>query len=106
MVSFAVVRSIEGRSGGRPGMGAVMGSKLLKAIVIRGSRPIPQAFPAGDEDARPRRPAGGPPDDKDAAWSVQGTTGVLPWCNEVAALPVHNFRGRPIPTPGRWTGSG
>jgi aldehyde:ferredoxin oxidoreductase len=31
--------------------------------------------------------------DKEAAWSIQGTTGVLPWCNEVAALPVHNFRG-------------
>ena len=35
--------------------------------------------------------------DKEAAWSVQGTTGVLPWCNEVAALPVHNFRGTSHP---------
>ena len=45
MVRYATVRSLEGRSGGRPGMGAVMGSKLLKAIVIKGSKPIPQAFP-------------------------------------------------------------
>jgi aldehyde:ferredoxin oxidoreductase len=93
MVRYAVIRSMEGRSGGRPGMGAVMGSKLLKAIVIKGSKPIPQAFPAamkelGRDDLRTVHAM-----DKEAAWSVQGTTGVLPWCNEVAALPVRNFRG-------------
>jgi len=92
LVRYAVIRSMEGRSGGRPGMGAVMGSKLLKAIVVKGSRPIPQAFPAamkalGRDDLRTVHQM-----DKDAAWSVQGTDGVLPWCNEVAALPVHNFR--------------
>ena len=97
MVNFAVVRSFEGRSGGRPGMGAVMGSKLLKAIVVKGSKPIPQAFPAkmkelGRDDLREVHQI-----DKEAAWSVQGTTGVLPWCNEVAALPVHNFRGTSHP---------
>lgn len=32
MVRYAVVRSLEGRAGGRTGMGAVMGSKLLKEI--------------------------------------------------------------------------
>ncbi|HUU60993.1 MAG TPA: aldehyde ferredoxin oxidoreductase family protein, partial [Acidimicrobiia bacterium] len=92
LVRYAVVRSMEGRSGGRPGMGAVMGSKLLKAIVVKGSLPIPQAFPAemktlGRDDLRTVHAM-----DQKAAWSVQGTTGVLPWCNEVAALPVHNFR--------------
>jgi len=92
MVRYAVVRSMEGRSGGRPGIGAVMGSKLLKAIVVKGSKPIPQAFPAemkalGRDDLREVHQM-----DKDAAWSIQGTTGVLPWCNEVAALPVRNFR--------------
>ncbi|MGB9906089.1 MAG: aldehyde ferredoxin oxidoreductase C-terminal domain-containing protein, partial [Candidatus Saccharicenans sp.] len=30
--------------------------------------------------------------DKKTGWSIQGTTGVLAWCNEVAALPVHNMR--------------
>jgi aldehyde:ferredoxin oxidoreductase len=92
LVRYAVIRSMEGRSGGRPGMGAVMGSKLLKAIVVKGSLPIPQAFPAemktlGRDDLRAVRAM-----DQKAAWSVQGTTGVLPWCNEVAALPVRNFR--------------
>ena len=103
MVNYAVIRSLEGRSGGRPGMGAVMGSKLLKAIVVKGSKPIPQAFPAkmkelGRDDLREVHQI-----DKDAAWSQQGTTGVLPWCNEVAALPVHNFRGTSHPDAWRWT---
>jgi aldehyde:ferredoxin oxidoreductase len=92
LVRYAVVRSMEGRSGGRPGMGAVMGSKLLKAIVVRGSQPIPQAFPSemralGHDGLRAVRAL-----DKKSGWSKQGTTGVLPWCNEVAALPVRNFR--------------
>ena len=73
-------------------MGAVMGSKLLKAIVVKGSRPIPQAFPAemkalGRDDLRAVHAL-----DQKSAWSKQGTTGVLAWCNEVAALPVNNFR--------------
>jgi len=92
MARYAVIRSMEGRSGGRPGMGAVMGSKLLKAIVVRGTHAIPQAHPAtmkamGTADLKMVHKM-----DQDSGWSRQGTTGVLAWCDEVAALPVHNFR--------------
>ncbi len=45
MVLYAMVRSLEGRAGGRPGMGAVMGSKKLKAIVVKGTKTIPVADP-------------------------------------------------------------
>ena len=88
----AVVRSLEGRAGGRPGIGAVMGSKLLKAVVVKGTRPIPQADPAlmktlGQGDLRKVGEI-----DKQSGWSIQSTTGVLPFCNEVAGLPVRNFR--------------
>lgn len=92
LVRYAVIRSMEGRSGGRPGMGAVMGSKLLKAIVVRGTHDIPQAHPAtmkamgtADLKAVHRK-------DQESGWSRQSTTGVLAWCNEVAGLPVQNFR--------------
>ena len=92
LARYAVVRSLEGRAGGRTGMGAVMGSKLLKAIVVKGTRPLPQADPeamrsigSGDLKAVGKM-------DKESGWSIQGTTGVLAWCNEVAALPVKNFR--------------
>jgi aldehyde:ferredoxin oxidoreductase len=92
LVRYAVIRSMEGRSGGRPGMGAVMGSKLLKAIVVRGTHAIPQAHPAtmkamGTGDLKQVHKM-----DQDTGWSRQSTTGVLAWCNEVAGLPVQNFR--------------
>ncbi len=92
MVRWAVVRSLEGRSGGRTGMGAVMGSKRLKAIVVKGTKPIPQADPEamkkiGSDDLKKVHQI-----DKETGWSIQSTNGVLAWCNEVAALPVRNFR--------------
>ncbi len=92
LVRYAVVRSLQGRAGGRPGMGAVMGSKQLKAIVVKGSGEIPLSF---NELYRATTRA----DlkkvhhlDRQSGWSRQGTAGVLAWCNEVAALPVRNFR--------------
>jgi len=89
---YAMVRSLEGRAGGRPGIGAVMGSKKLKAIVVKGTKPIPQADPEamkklGTADLRTVHEM-----DKKSGWSIQSTTGVLAWCNEVAALPVRNMR--------------
>jgi len=91
-VLYAVVRSLEGRAGGRPGIGAVMGSKNLKAIVVKGTKEIPIADPAGMKQlgAGDLRKVG--EIDKKTGWSVQGTNGVLSWCNEVAALPVRNMR--------------
>ncbi|MDD8015359.1 MAG: aldehyde ferredoxin oxidoreductase family protein [Acidobacteriota bacterium] len=92
LVRYAVVRSLEGRAGGRTGMGAVMGSKLLKAIVVKGTKAIPQADPAGMKKAGYDDLRRVHQIDKETGWSIQSTTGVLAWCNEVAALPVRNFR--------------
>ncbi|MFA6316482.1 MAG: aldehyde ferredoxin oxidoreductase family protein [Elusimicrobiota bacterium] len=91
-VLFAVVRSMEGRAGGRPGIGAVMGSKNLKAIVVKGTKEIPMADP---KEMKARgvgdlKKVGAM--DKTSKWSVQGTNAVLSWCNEMAALPVRNHR--------------
>ncbi len=47
LVRFANVRTGPKNSGGRTGMGAVMGSKNLKAIAVRGTLPIPIADPKG-----------------------------------------------------------
>ena len=41
MLNFAAVLCDHGRAAGRTGMGAVMGSKGLKAIAVRGRHPIP-----------------------------------------------------------------
>lgn len=45
LVRFASIISDEGRAAGRCGMGAVMGSKMLKAIAVRGSKEIPMKDP-------------------------------------------------------------
>jgi len=91
-VLYAVIRSMEGRAGGRPGIGAVMGSKLLKAIVVKGTKPIPQADPElmkklGIDGLKKAREL-----DQKSGWSKQSTNAVLAWCNEVNGLPVQNMR--------------
>jgi len=45
LVRFACVMNSFSASGGRTGMGAVMGSKNLKAIAVRGTKPITIAHP-------------------------------------------------------------
>lgn len=91
-VLYAVIRSLEGRAGGRPGIGAVMGSKLLKAIVVKGTKQIPQADPElmrrlGIDGLKKAREL-----DQASGWSKQSTNAVLAWCNEVNGLPVQNMR--------------
>jgi len=90
---YAVVRAMEGRAGGRPGMGAVMGSKNLKAIVVKGTK---KDFPLADSDGLKKIGLEGLKGirelDKKVGWSKQGSPEILAWCNEVAALPVRNMR--------------
>jgi aldehyde:ferredoxin oxidoreductase len=91
-VKFATVVSQEGRAGGRPGMGAVMGSKKLKALVIEGSSQISLADPEGMRTlaangyrellAKPLFPF----------WKRQGTMSTVEWSQENSALPTFNYR--------------
>ncbi len=91
-VKFATVVSQEGRSGGRPGMGAVMGSKNLKAIVVEGTTQIPLADPDGmkklaidgyrELQTKPLY----------AFWKRQGTMSTVEWSQENSALPTYNYR--------------
>ena len=92
LVKFATVVSQEGRAGGRPGMGAVMGSKNLKAIVIEGTLAIPLADPnemkklAADGYrevlAKPLY----------AFWKRQGTMSTVEWSQENSVLPTFNYK--------------
>jgi len=92
LVKFACVVSQEGRAGGRPGMGAVMGSKNLKAVVFEGSGTLPAANP---EELREEGLAGyreilAKPDY--AFWKRQGTLSTVEWSNENSVLPTCNYR--------------
>ncbi len=92
LVKYAVVMSEKGRAGGRPGIGAVMGSKNLKAIVAHGDKEI-AVF---DKDALVKKGAEGYSKIKQSDaydfWMRQGTMGVLRWCQEANVLPTYNFR--------------
>ncbi|MEM4474291.1 MAG: aldehyde ferredoxin oxidoreductase family protein [Candidatus Bathyarchaeia archaeon] len=92
MVRYATVVSQEGRAGGRPGMGAVMGSKKVKAIVFKGTKDIPLADPESYnklakeayDDIKSR--------DYYGFWIRQGTMATIDWANENGVLPTYNFR--------------
>ena len=92
LVKFANVVSQEGRAGGRPGMGAAMGSKNLKAIVVEGTMQIPLADPVGMKklavdgyrELQTRPPY--------AFWKRQGTMSTVEWAQANSALPTFNYR--------------
>jgi aldehyde:ferredoxin oxidoreductase len=94
-VRFATI-SNEGRHAGRGGLGAVMGAKRLKAVVVRGDRRPPLADPeavarrARDLARRALGPA-------TAKYREVGTAGNLSAFARVGALPTRNFRGESMP---------
>jgi len=92
LVRFATIVSQEGRAGGRPGMGAVMGSKNLKAMVFIGTKELEVA---DKEDLR-RLGAEGYKDvlgkENYGFWRRQGTMATIEWSQENSTLPTHNFR--------------
>lgn len=92
LVKFACVVSQEGRAGGRPGMGAVMGSKKLKAVVFIGSNDLPVAYPNEMKDlgAEALRDVLMKPNY--AFWKRQGTMSTIEWSQENSVLPTFNYR--------------
>jgi aldehyde:ferredoxin oxidoreductase len=90
-VRFATI-SNEGRHAGRGGLGAVMGAKRLKAVVVKGSTPTSVA--QREEVVRLARELSqrslGP---ATAKYRELGTTANLAAFERVGALPIRNFRG-------------
>jgi len=90
LVRYATI-SNEGRHAGRGGLGAVMGAKKLKAIVVRGDVPTPLADPARvyaiakDLSKRSFGPA-------TAKYRELGTVANLLTFNRLNALPTRNFQ--------------
>jgi aldehyde:ferredoxin oxidoreductase len=92
LVKFANIVCQMGRGGGRPGMGAVMGSKNLKAVVIVGSGELPAANPKELKElsAEAYREILTKPNY--AFWKRQGTMMTIEWSQENSVLPTCNFR--------------
>jgi len=92
LVRYATVISQRGRSGGRPGIGAVMGSKKLKAIVVKGtlepSIANREEFRKISEEAYRKVLAA----DGYNFWIRQGTMMFIVWSHQNNCLPTMNFR--------------
>jgi len=92
LVRYATVISQKGRSGGRPGIGAVMGSKKLKAIVIKGTKEPPVADKAMLRTVAEEAYKKILSSDNYDYWIRQGTMSTIQWSNQNNVLPTMNFR--------------
>lgn len=90
LVRFACVSVDLGRQAGRGGAGAVMGSKNLKAIAVRGSKDIklhdPEAFLKNSKEYYKELKVSG------ATLNREGLLFLMDPINEVGILSVRNFR--------------
>jgi len=92
-VLFAGIMNDKNRAAGRGGLGAVMGSKNLKAVAVRGTGSVfvaqPQEFIAACADARGKikaHPVGG------TGLPAYGTDVLVNIINASGALPTRNWR--------------
>jgi aldehyde:ferredoxin oxidoreductase len=91
-VRYACISHDFGRQAGRTGVGAVMGSKNLKAIAVKGTKGIPvanlkEAYAKGKEAYRNVMAKPG-----FEGWTPEGTAGITNWTNEVGVFPTRNFQ--------------
>ena len=91
MVRFACVINMSNRANGRTGMGAVMGSKSLKAIAVRGTKRPPIKDKAAVA-ALAKSGVGRFPDSDVAGMRDHGTTATIGGNNAVGGLPTCNWK--------------
>ena len=91
-VRLAAIMNMANRANGRTGMGAVMGSKNLKAIVVRGSS---KKIPVANPEAVSKFAKDGLKAIKDHGSSQSlkhdGTAGGVDWQNMTGTLPTRNY---------------
>jgi aldehyde:ferredoxin oxidoreductase len=90
-VRFAAIMNMVNRANGRTGMGAVMGGKRLKAVVVRGTKPpkpaVPEKFRELLKRLKPLQEA-----NPGIAWFGEyGTAGVLALQNKMGGQPTRNY---------------
>jgi aldehyde:ferredoxin oxidoreductase len=90
-VLFSSLVSMSNRHNGRTGMGVVMASKNLKAVVVRGTQKVQVA----DPKALAALSKSGPkilPDNPDMpGLAAEGTATVVLFQNTIGSLPAHNY---------------
>lgn len=93
LVKFATIMNDKHRAAGRSGLGAVMGSKNLKAVVVRGTKSIqvadPKEFAKASWDARRKMKEHPVTGEGLAAYGTQILVNIL---NQSGALPTKNWQ--------------
>jgi aldehyde:ferredoxin oxidoreductase len=90
LVRFACITNDLSHFAGRTGLGAVMGSKKLRAIAVHGTQPLPVADPqalkalSGEMVAASQEVIDG--------FRAEGTAGTVSFLNAVGGLPTRNFQ--------------
>ena len=91
-VVFSCITHDFGRNAGRCGVGAVMGSKKIKAIAVKGTKSIPvkdlKSLTKQTEAIIQRTK----PHPNMAPWQKYGTALFVGWSNDQAAFPTKNFQ--------------
>jgi aldehyde:ferredoxin oxidoreductase len=92
LVRLAAIINMDNRANGRTGMGAVMGSKNLKAVVVRGSsKRLPWVDAAGINELA-KAGAGEVPNNADVlGLRDYGTAGVVSFQHSIGSLPTFNY---------------
>jgi aldehyde:ferredoxin oxidoreductase len=91
-VKFACIVNDMDRAYGRSGVGAVMGSKQLKAIAVRGTRGVGVADPEGFREAVAATMAVLQPSPVRRRFTQRGTHNMMDVTNRFGSLPTRNCR--------------
>ncbi|MDY6893313.1 MAG: aldehyde ferredoxin oxidoreductase family protein [Chloroflexota bacterium] len=92
MVRFACVNADWSRNAGRTGIGAIMGSKNLKAIVVRGEKDIPIYDIHGLMAETDKAIKYMKEHKYFRMWQQEGLMNVIEYANEKGILPTYNFK--------------
>jgi len=92
LVRYAIISCNLARAAGRTGMGAVMGSKKLKAIVVRGTNPVIPADPDRFDEACARFEAGLEAHGDFEPRRRYGTTKIMNALATMGVLPAFHYR--------------
>ncbi|UCE97431.1 MAG: aldehyde ferredoxin oxidoreductase family protein [Dehalococcoidia bacterium] len=92
MVKFACVNADWGRQAGRTGFGAIMGSKKLKAIVVRGHQDLPVHDVSGLMEEADKAYKYLKEHKYFRMWQQEGLMNVVEYANEKGILPAYNFK--------------
>lgn len=94
LVRFAAIINMSSRANGRTGMGAVMGAKNLKAVVVRGTRggkAIQWADPKKIIELTKMGPKLMPDNPDMVSLARYGTANVVSYQNTIGSLPTYNY---------------